>query len=312
MGFIPRVRMLAIIAALALASPAAAQDAAVVALPLDWTVGETHKVEMTKEKERLRGGKRQHRGQAVTPVATEVLRKDKDGYVLRWTYGRTRFVGIKMDALGEKLANIVENLKLDLRIDAQGSVAGLENRAEIGRHYKSASDAAIDWMLQQGLPDATINQLGAVLEKMSEPASVEAVAMREPALFFMAFGGAYRAGESYEFEDTIPNPWGQTAFPTKAKIYLQSADPKAGTAAVGWKQAFDRDKAGPALEQTMRALGIPVPKDGNLFTGLSISDDALWIFDTKTGWMMSGSWQRSMTINGTLASVERIKFRNLD
>ena len=73
----------------------------------------------------------------------------------------------------------------------------------------------------------------------------------------------------------------------------------------------DREKAGHALEQTLRAIGLPVLADGSLFTGLAIKDDGLWIFDTRTGWTQTGRWLRSIVISGNLVGVERIKFRTL-
>lgn len=307
-----RLHALIIAAVLAFAAPAPAQDSPVVALPLDWTVGERHKLVMTKEKARIRGGQQQNRGQAVTPVSLEVLQKSADGYVVRWTYGRTEFVGIKAGKLAVKLANIIENASLNLRVDPQGGVVGVDNVAEIARHYRKAGDALLDQMLKEGAPDDVLNKVSALLDKMGEPAAVEATAMREPQLYFLAFGGAYRMGERYEFEDRIPNPWGLQPFPTKATVFLQDVDADAGTATVGWKQVFDRDKAGPVLEATLRALGMQVQTDGDVFTGLSIADDALWVFDTKTGWMLSGSWQRAMTVDGNLVGVERVKFRAVE
>ena len=118
-------------------------------------------------------------------------------------------------------------------------------------------------------------------------------------------------GEDIVIDDLIANPFGQAPFPTKARLTLRNLDSKAGTASIRWTQNFDREKAGPALEQTLRAIGLPVPADGNLFTGLAIKDDGLWIFDTRTGWTQTGRWLRSIVISGNLVGVERIKFRTL-
>ena len=118
-------------------------------------------------------------------------------------------------------------------------------------------------------------------------------------------------GEDIVIDDLIANPFGQAPFPTKARLTLRKLDSKAGTAYIGWTQNFDREKAGSALEQTLWAIGLPVPADGNLFTGLAIKDDGPWIFDTRTGWTQTGSWLRSTVTSGNLVGVERIKFRTL-
>ena len=304
--------MLALIAVMAFAVPAVAQDTSAVNLPVKWSIGDTHRIEMTRETVRVHGGSQHSAGQAVTPVTIRVLRRLDDGYVIRWTYGRTRFTGAKPSALGDKLANLTENLRLALRTDRHGAVIGLENREQIRDHYKTAGDAVIDWMLQHDQPDSVVNGVDAMLQKLRTAESVEATATRESTLFFRAFGGTYRKGAPRAFDDLLPNPWGHVPIPARARLFLQNHDKQAGIAVIGWKQVIDRDRAGPVLTETLRALGMPIPKDGNVFTGFGINEDGLWIFDTKTGWMLSGSWQRATTFNGNLTSVERIKFRTVD
>ena len=312
MLFSLRKRALPLIAALALAiPPAAAKDADSVDLPLDWKVGDKHRIELIKDRERFRGGKKST-SRMVVPIEIEVMRHREDGYTVRWTYGKATVSGPGTNPIVERIVNLSQGMHVDLRTDSLGSVVGVENPAELRSHFKRAGNAMLDWMRGQSLPQEALANFKGILAKMSTPEAVEASALRSPGLFYLAFGGSYRLGDDIVVDDAIANPFGQAPFPTKARLFLQNIDPKAGTAAVGWKQTFDREKAGPALEQTLRALGIPIPKDGNLFTGLAIDDDALWIFDTKTGWMLSGSWQRATTINGNLVGVERIKFRTIE
>ncbi|MDD9902618.1 MAG: hypothetical protein OXT06_03530 [Rhodospirillaceae bacterium] len=291
--------------------PAAAQDNKSVALPVNWAVGEKHRIEMIKDKERFRGDQKTTSRMAV-PIDIEVLRRRNDGYAVRWTYGKAVLTGTGTNPIAERIVNLSQGMRIDLRTDALGSVVGLENTTELQAHFKRAGDTMMDWMRGQNLPPEALSKFEGALAQMSTPQAIEASALRSPGLFYMAFGGTYRLGEDIVIDDLIANPFGQAPFPTKARLTLRDLDSKAGTASIGWTQNFDREKAGPALEQTLRAIGLPVPADGNLFTGLAIKDDGLWIFDTRTGWMQTGSWQRSTVISGNLVGVERIKFRTLE
>lgn len=293
------------------ASQGHAQSGKAIDLPVNWQVGEQYKIEMTKERERYRNGIRHTGGQAIVPVDIEVLRKLEDGYIIRWTYGKTRFSGAKVNQITSKIANITENMRLDMRTDGLGSITGLDNKEEIRTHYQAAAKELTAWMQQLNLPQNVVDQITATFAGLAQSNTLSLSAVREPSLFYLAFGGSYQLGEAVEFDDLISNPWGQAPIPTKARLFLKELDQQQGTATIAWKQVFDRDKAGPILQKSMTAIGLPVPEGEKVFSGLAMDDDALWIFDSKTGWLLSGSWQRTTKINGKLAGVERIKYRTL-
>ncbi len=293
------------------AAPSAVHAQETVILPVMWQVGDKHKIELTKEKERFRNGVGQSPGKSITDINIEVLRKLEKGYVVRWTYGRTRIVGDNANRLTEEIGNIIEGMRLDMRTDELGSITALENGPEIRSHYQKAAEQLVAWMKASKAPEQLIEQVSSTFKALSTSKAVEISAMREPSLFYLAFGGSYTMGKATEFEDLVQNPWGQEPIPTKAKLFLKQIDKEAGIATIGWQQIFDPEKAGPILEKSMAALGLPVHKDGPVFTGLAASDDGLFIFNTKSGWLQTGSWQRATKINGKLAAVERIKYRTV-
>jgi len=188
-------RTVSLIAACAfIVVPAAAQDNKSVALPVNWAVGEKHRIELIKDKERFRGDQKTTSRMAV-PIDIEVLRRRNDGYAVRWTYGKAVLTGTGTNPIAERIVNLSQGMRIDLRTDALGSVVGLENTTELQAHFKQAGDTMMNWMRGQNLPPEALSKFEGALAQMSTPQAIEAAALRSPGLFYMAFGGTYRSGE---------------------------------------------------------------------------------------------------------------------
>lgn len=287
----------------------------VVELLVDWEVGEKHEIELIKERERYRGKSRVLSGRTQTPAVVEVLQKSEEGFVIRWTYGRTQFYGevAKPNPLAIKMANLVENMHLDLRTDPNGTVVGLQNLDEVVSHYRVATQAVIRWMKDMGASDTEVRQLWKAITPLKDPVTVEPLALNEPGLFLLPSGGSFRLGTPQEYEDQLPNPLGGESFPSKAYFLLQEVNPQENLAFIEWKQIVDPEKAARIMLETMKAMArrmnAPVPTEEGL-PDISIEDVAHYVIDTKTGWPLSVTHQRT-SIVGESRSIDRLNFRML-
>ena len=189
-----------------------AQTPASVELPVEWKVGEKHKFEMTKSREDARVGRRRSAtsGESTTPFEIEVLQETEDGYVIRWTNGRTRFSRRNRNQLTDKMANLGAGVPFDIRTNIYGGVEELLNVDAVGALFEEAVDVILQWLENNGQPQATIAQVRSIFSSMmSNPATIQLFALREPPGFFMTFGGFYELGEPLEYEDLLANLWGK-------------------------------------------------------------------------------------------------------
>lgn len=286
----------------------------IVELPSDWQVGERHRIEMIKEREQYQGGNREFWGGSRTIVEVEILRKSEAGFVIRWTFGKAELRGAaKTDSLTAKMANLAAGMRLDVRTDALGSAVGLENLDEVMSHYRIATGTVIREIENMGVPETRIAQIRRSIAPLANPATVEALSLREPSLFHLVMGGTFQLGAAQEYEDLLPNPFGGRAFPGKAYFLLHDIKPQKNRAFIEWKQTIDPEKAGSIMLETLTAMAkrvnAPAPTEADL-SAMIVEDAADYAVDTKTGWPVSVTHERTTSIGGR-RRVDRLTFRRL-
>ncbi len=309
-----RVLALVMLGSIVLAAGGHAQDdGTFVDLPADWQGGETYRLELVKQREDYAGPSLQQATEARTLIDVEVLNKREDGFVIRWTFGRTE---VKSNSAANapvltEMMNLAENLRLDMLTDDFGSVAGLENKDEVAAHYRMTIDRMIRAFKKMGLSSDASAQLQAGVAHLAEPDWVEATALNEPSLFYAASGGQYELGVPLEYEDNLPNPLGGRPFPSKAHFLLLEVNPDDRRAVVEWRQSLDPGTTTAIMRETMTAMaqqmGQPPPADEDL-PPIRIEDKARFLFDTETGWPISVSHERNMVL-GAQRRIDRMTFR---
>lgn len=292
-----------------------AQDQqAVVDLPVVREVGERHRLELIKENEKYVNDERKQAVRSRTVIDVEVVRKLAQGFLIRWTFGKTALEsGATVEPWVRDLANRNEGLRLDLRTDASGAVEGLENRDAVVAHGRSMFETLMATIKEKGLPKGIEDQIRGAMAPVMNPVSVEAATLSEPTLLYFPSGGSYRLRTAQPYADLLPNPLGGEPFPSRAQFRLASVDRGENTAVIDWQQTIDPDKAGPILLRTFEAaykrMGRPVPPDMSL-PRLVITDEAQFIFDLRTGWPRTMSSVRTVGV-GPQHTVQRLKFRIL-
>lgn len=303
-----------LLALMILAPGTLAQDReAIVELPVTWKIGDNYLLERIKVRKQYKGASLQLSGGARTLIDVEVVRKRRDGYVICWTYGKTELLGARVGVapLVDELSKLVENMRVDLRTDAYGSVVGLENRDEVVSQYRLMIDRFSQVMDRKDPSGAKSANLRAFMARFMNPATVEAFALNEPALFYAASGGAYPLGKPLTYEDSLPNPLGGRPFPSKAQFLLREVDLARNRAVIEWRQTIDPRHATAVLRQTLSAIaermGRPLP-DTLKWPQIRIEDLASYQFDTVTGWPLSIGHTRTSVI-GLRRRVDRLTIR---
>ncbi len=291
----------------------------VVELPVNWTVGERHRFDMIKTRQNARGRANPTVSRASTSVEIEVLEKRADGYLIQWTFGRSRLLSNHGPGtvLAERMANITAGMRLVIALDRTGSVTGLANVDEIVAHYQKASNAILGWLQEAGAGPAVVRQIKGATRQLLNPRFVSVVSLKEPSLYFLASGGRYTLNVKSEYEDALPNPFGGQPFPSKAYFLLSDLNAGRNQATVQWVQALDPMRSAPILLEAASRLaqgaGRPPPTDleAKAFSStISVEDQASYVFDLSDGWLISGVHRRSSRIQ-ELRKVEQVEFKSV-
>jgi hypothetical protein len=294
-----------------------AQNDVVVELPAAREVGEKHRIELIKEREGYEGENLKVSVKSRTFINVEVVAGLEQGVVIRWTYGPSRVETAAADEVARewagKMANLSENLRLDMRTDAFGSIESLQNIDEVVSRARETYKALLGWIGEKGLPKEFIGELESALGPSMDPETVEAMILAEARLLYFPSGGTYRLGMMQEYEDLLPNPLGGPPFPSRAYFRLEAVEPQDDLARIAWRQVIDPEKAGPILRRTIEAMfermGRPVPPDLPVLE-IEIEDRADYAYDTKTGWPRGLSHTRTIAV-GANRTVQRLEFRVL-
>lgn len=288
---------------------------AIVHLPASWRVGERLHLEMVKSQDRLTETERVSGGTMRASAEVEVLQRTPDGYLMRWRWSpfTVEGEGGPEAQLMAHLTAIIGTTTVDLRTDTDGMPLRVENLPELMAANQRAVVALGEYLRSTG---ATQEQLAPVMGMVSALLTeevVEASSMREPQLFMLAAGGAFRPQQRLAYQDELPNPFGGDPIPSQAWFRLAQVDTQASTATIEWGQAIDREAASDMLQGFLRLLmehtGVTVP-EGSAMPAfpLAIDDVATFVMSTQTGWPQFVQWERSVAVGGT-RQVERASFQ---
>lgn len=298
-----QVWLILVIGLIAPVSPAMAQDdGLVVDLPVTLKEGDKYRLEVIKEREIDTPQNRQKSG-AKTPVDVEVLARLDDGYLIRWTFGSTEIQNslVEQNELLAELADITNGLKMDVRLDSFGAVAGLENKDEMMSHYRRVIAAVQEALSSLDLPAEELQKvqqaLSGVYATLTHHEQFEFLALEIPVMFYFPSGGSYQLGVQNRYNDLLPNPWGGQPFPTDAYLLLRQVDPAENRAVIEWGQEVDKEQARKILHETMTMLaqsaGQTAPSLAEL-PPVKMQDLSEYVFDTQTGRPLSLDYSREM------------------
>lgn len=293
---------IALLCSLSFSTFAVAEDS--VDLPLRWKTGDKLRYEIVKTRKRSRDDRIALDVTTRTDLDVEVLRADKDGYLIAWTQGETRFDDPRQAAnpMVRQMTNLVKGLQTVLEVDSGAVIVGVQNWKELKATVAKTLVTVTEELKNAGLDAEMIGKVKAQVASMfATREQIEAMCTREAQMFFLVLGGSYSASEPTEYEDRLPNPFGGEPFPSRAAFALKQVDRESQRAVITWTQTLDPDATRRIIEKSLKDLaarvGGPAPQ-GEPIKSLAIDDAAESAVDLETGWLDRLTHKRTVKTEG--------------
>ena len=277
-----------------------------------WAQGDRFELVLTRTREKALAGQSTVSGKTETHVMLEVLKANKDGYLVGWTAGDTTFdVPTASESLVRQIVGLMKGLQIVLQINTQGTITGVQNWNELKHETVKVLDDLLSktsHLPQQNSDRAALSNLRTQWETLfATKEQIERLCTRDAQMYFLALGRAYGSEQPYEYEDRLPNPLGGEPFPARAKITLTAFDEQAKQATLTWSHTADPQQATRIVQSMIKDLASKRGKstpDGTVAQPIAIDDTADITVDVRTGWITTLSRKQSIQL-GTRVQTDR-------
>ena len=277
-----------------------------------WEQGDRFELVLTRTREKAVNGQSTVSGKTETHVMLEVLKANKDGYLVGWTAGDTTFdVPTASESLVRQIVGLMKGLQIVLQINPQGTITGVQNWNELKRETVKVLDdllAKTSHPPQENSDRVALSHLRTQWESVfATKEQIERLCTRDAQMYFLALGRAYGSEQPYEYEDRLPNPLGGEAFPAHAKILLTALDEQAKQATLTWSHTADPQQATRIVQSMIKDLASKRGKstpDGIIAQPIAIDDTAEITVNVRTGWITTLTRKQSIQL-GTRVQTDK-------
>lgn len=277
-----------------------------------WAKGDQFELVLTRTREKAVDGQSTRSGKTETHVTLEVLKADRDGYLVGWTTGDTTFeVPAPSESLLRQVVGLMKGLQIVLQINQQGTITGVQNWNELRSETVKVLDALLTktrTLPQQDGDYTALSNLRTQWDSLfATKEQVERLCTRDAQMYFLALGRAYRSEKPHVYEDQLPNPLGGEPFPAHATITLTAFNEQSKQAALTWSHIADPQHAARIVQSMIKDLaskrGKSVPDD-TVAQAIAIDDTAEITVDVRTGWITTLTRRQSIQL-GTRVQTDR-------
>jgi len=166
--------------------------------------GDAFALMMSKTRERVEGGNVVFRGRTETPVDVTVVRAGPEGWLIDWTFGRTRLVE-PPNLPPPPDAALFDGVTLRLRLDASGRPRSVENYPEVRQRIEDAIAAVLAPI---GDPAARGRAAALLRESLGSQQQVESHVLADIGQYFLPYSAPLDAAEPRQREVELPSPAG--------------------------------------------------------------------------------------------------------
>ncbi len=272
-----------------------------VTLTPNWNIGDSLQLELEKSNT-------SEETEAIllstTPINIEVLERTDDGFLLRWTYGKTQTSGALANIL-DSFIQLSSGLELVIRTDSHGQPKALENGGDVHSIVKVLEKRITDGIAASQMGAAEADFLQALLEVAKEPEILEVSLLQEPRYFLLACGQSLATGTPKEFEETLTTPFGPDRVPTEAFLVLLALEKAKNEAVLEWQQSIHEEKGRETVDRIMRSLAkrLDITYPEVFKPQLAIVESAQITFNTSTGWPTGVIFERAVATDTDRTSV---------
>jgi hypothetical protein len=269
-------------------APAITPQSSIYLVPR-WNQGQKYQFEIIKTRQRYKDGKSILKGTTRTELEIEVLKAGKEGHVIRWAFGETKFDDPKLAeiVMEQQLTNLLKGMQIILEVDSESTIIGVQNWKEVRNSVSRMLDTMTAALQKSGQDSITIEKVRAQVDSMfATKEQIELLCTREAQVYFMPLGRRYRLSKTIQYEDLLPNPLGGEPIPSRGAFSLKAINRGPGQAIVTWKQEVDPEEAARVLEKTVKdmsaRIGKPVPNEER-FGPLVMQDNAEFTIEIASG-----------------------------
>jgi len=317
----------ALLCALPIAHAFAAEPAAAPTIKwvLPWKAGTTLEYAYEDLTTKDLGGRGRTRSTSTATVRiSQVLDK---GFVQTWSFRDNLYVVEEGDKAEEaamrKFSAALQDVVLEVQLDAEGSYGSLRNLGQITPRLREAMLPAITAGMDEKLAaisneskreearKAGQAQAGAILDRMLAPAVLEVLLTRNIQWFNALSGIDIEPDQNYEAKVELPSPVGGPAIPVTIVFSLSVSKEDSDDMYVVFEQTIDRENAGAAVSAMVESLfGFKLPS-GKDAPEMSIVDDGMFVVHRPTG--VPEMFESTRTVKyGERSKVERHRLRLLN
>lgn len=249
------------------------------------------------------------------------------GFVQSWSWRDYDYVVEEGDKAREaatrELNARMQDVPLDVELDAEGSYVRLRNLAQITPRLRETMrpmllagldarlSAIADAALRADARKAAMAQVDGFLDRMFAPQTLETLLARN-IQWYNGFAGIDIApDQDYEAKVEVPNPVGGAAIPVTVTFSLSVSEEDPDDMYVVFQQTLDRENAGEAVAAIgENLLGMKLPP-GQAMPEVSIIDQGMFVVHRPTGVPEMFEATRTVTL-GEKHKVERLRLRLLN
>jgi hypothetical protein len=258
-----------------------------------WSRGDSFDLMITRTREKSVDGQSTVSGKTHTRFTVEVLRADRNGYLVGWTAGDTGFeVPASSESFLRHVVGLMKGLQIVLQIDPRGTITGVQNWKELKGETLKVLDAVL-----ANTPDSQkenteyllMSKLRAQWETMfGTKEQIERLCTRDARIYFMVLGRAYIPDKPLTYDDQLPNPLGGEPFPARTTIALKTFDNQSGQALLTKNQTTDPQHALRIMESMVKEMSARQGKkapERQLSKAIAMEDHVEIAVDVNMGWV---------------------------
>lgn len=286
-------------------------------LAADWQVGDTYRIEKTRERREVRGGAEWPPRSAHSISEIRVAKKTDSGYVLVSTLVSADLSNYATPQQGgtdaaTAFTKMFEGKSIEFVTNEAGFPIALRNPAEVVEMMRAAMDAVVDSLAKS---DEDREKIKAMMAQMMTPATIEAMAMKDAMVFYGLLGGSYRGGEAVRTQTSIMFPLTQTPLDGELYVLLRRIDRDKGLAYIATQSIPDGEQLKEATMQWMtrilEAQGQQVPEEMQV-PPVTVQDSLEFAFDLKKSLPRGITFERYFAMGDANRRVDLETFRLID
>lgn len=288
-------------------------------LTADWQVGDSYRIEETRERREIRKGMEQPPRRSHSISEMRVAEKTESGYVLVSTLLETDLANYAKPQQGGAdtamaLSKVFEGQPMELVTNEAGFPIALRNAEEVVELMRTAFDKVVE--LSAGGAERR-QKLKNFVDRTMTREAIEAMAMKEAVVFFGLLGGSYRGGSAAHTRTSVVFPLTQTSLDGDLHVLLRRIDRENGLAYIATQTLPEGEQVKQATMQWMTRIleiqGRQVPENLRV-PPVTIQDSLEYTYDLKRNLPRNITFERYFAMGNANRRVdlETVRYRLLD